>query len=321
MKVSIIVPVYNVRNYIEKCIDSLISQTYSNLEIILVDDGSTDGSEKVCDVFEKKDCRVKVIHKKNGGQSEARNMGLDIASGDYITFVDSDDYVTNNYIEFLLDLLVSNDADISIGSYTYVTSQIVKSRATKEFKILEPHETTRRMLLDDGFDMGVWAKMFKAILFEDIRFPSGKYFEDSLITYQLVAKSKRNIFNSESIYFYVNRNDSTVNEEFSIKKLDLIEMTNEAENFILGMYPDLEVFVQRRVLWAKFSTLNQIITSSNKKEYSELSNNLRQNILKKSSLMKEKVIPKRDKIAFLILKYFGLSIYGKCWTLYLKITR
>lgn len=321
MKVSIIVPVFNVENYLKKCIDSLLIQTYNNIEIILIDDGSTDKSGQICDMYASQDSRIKVYHKENSGQSDARNMGLEYAEGDWITFVDSDDYVTMDYVEYLLQLAKDYHSDMSIASFTYITPRKSINRSTGEIIAMDSEETIKRMLLDDGFDMGVWAKMFRRDLFNKYRFPSGKIFEDSLITYQVTTEAKKIVFGSKSIYFYVNREDSTVNRQFTEKKLDLLEMTDQAAKFIIQKYPQLTIYTQRRFLWAQFSTLNQILTSNNREDYLTHSMKLKRHILLQRELIRNNIIPLRDKFGFWILKFLGLNGYRYCWNLYLRIKR
>lgn len=321
MKVSVIVPVYNVEKYLKKCIDSLLIQTYEDIEIILIDDGSTDSSGEICDSYSKKDSRIKVIHKKNGGLSDARNKGLDLASGQWVTFVDSDDYVTKNYVERLLSLLIANNADISIATYTYITEKKYKNRETGELAVMTPEIAIKRLLMDDGFDMGAWAKMYRTEYFNKVRFPKGKLFEDSLVTCQIIAQSNKVAFESKSVYFYVNRRDSITNAKFTKRKLDLLEMTDKAAKIIIRKYPGLRPYVQRRILWSRFSTLNQILTSSNRKEHQEISYKLKEEIFSKKELISSNIIPKRDKIAYWILKLFGLTGYRICWNFYLKIMK
>lgn len=321
MKVSVIVPVYNVDRYLNNCVNSLLVQTYENIEIILVDDGSTDGSSEICDSYSMKDSRIKVIHKKNGGLSDARNKGLDIASGQWVTFVDSDDYVTKDYVETLLSLLTVNNADISIATYTFVTEKKYQSRGTGELAIMTPEVAIKRLLMDDGFDMGAWAKMYRIEYFDKIRFPKGKLFEDSLVTCQIFAEANKVVFESKSVYFYVNRKESITNAKFTKRKLNLIEMTDKAAEFIIRNYPGLRPYVQRRILWSRFSTLNQILTSSNRKEHQEISHKLKEEILSKKELIRSNIIPKRDKIGYWILKLFGLTGYRICWNFYLIIMK
>ena len=137
MTISIVIPVYNVQDYIKKCLDSILSQTFSDLEIILVDDGSTDLSGRICDYYSENDKRIKVIHTANGGQSEARNVGIKNATSEWITFIDSDDYVSSDYIEYLYNLIQVHNADISIASFTYITPKKIIKHGNGEVALMD----------------------------------------------------------------------------------------------------------------------------------------------------------------------------------------
>ena len=177
--VSIIVPVYNVEKYLSKCIDSILAQTYKNLEIILVDDGSKDNSGTICDEYSKKDKRIKIIHKPNGGISDVRNHGLKIATGDYIGFVDSDDYIAEDMFETLVSLLEKNDADISIVSfYEYYNGKLIGVRENENVEIMNKVEAIKELLIDRKIQSYTWNKLFKKELFDGLQFPVGKNFED-----------------------------------------------------------------------------------------------------------------------------------------------
>lgn len=293
-----------------KCITSVIEQTYKDLEIILVNDGSTDKSGEICDKFLDLDERIKVIHKANGGVSDARNRGILEATGQWITFVDSDDFVSIDYVEYLLNLIEKFDADISIATYTYVTEKKQISRSTGEVSLLDTETTLKRMLLDDGFDMDPWVKMYRADFFKKVKFPVGKLFEDSYTTYRIVAQATRIAFGSKAIYFYVNRSDSIVNQIFNPQKFDLIEMNQETKSFIESDYPSLLSEANRRLIWAYFSTLNQVLNSNNKDVIDEHSPQLVEYIISQNKFIKtDSCVPKRDKIAFYLLKYLGIRGY------------
>lgn len=322
MTVSVIIPVFNVEKYLNKCITSVIEQTYKDLEIILVNDGSTDKSGEICDKFLDLDERIKVIHKANGGLSDARNRGILEATGQWITFVDSDDFVSIDYVEYLFNLIEKFDADISIATYTYVTEKKQISRSTGEVSLLDTETTLKRMLLDDGFDMGAWAKMYRADFFKKVKFPVGKLFEDSYTTYRIVAQASRIAFGSKAIYFYINRSDSIVNQTFNPQKFDLIEMNQETKSFIESDYPSLISEANRRLIWAYFSTLNQVLNSNNKDVIDEHSPQLVEYIISQNKFIKtDSSVPKRDKIAFYLLKYLGIRGYRFFWKLYLKILK
>ena len=202
--ISIVVPVYKVEKFLEKCIDSIINQTYKNLEIILVDDGSPDNCGKICDEYAKKDKRIKVIHQQNGGLSAARNTGITKATGKYISFIDSDDYIEKDYIELLYTTIKQSKADIAIGSHTVIYDTGTKlQKATGEKSILKPKEVLERILYDNNIDYSAWAKLYKIELFTNIKYPEGRLFEDAATTYKLIDISKKIAVNSKSIYNYI----------------------------------------------------------------------------------------------------------------------
>lgn len=322
MTVSIVIPVYNVEKYLNKCINTVINQSFKDLEILLVDDGSTDNSGKICDEFALTDNRIKVIHKANGGLSDARNVGIENATSEWITFIDSDDYVSEDYVEYLFQLVNQYNADISIATFTYVTNNKKIEKSTGSVYVMNTETALKRMLMNDGFDMGAWGKMYRTKYFIDIKYPVGKLFEDSGTTYKLVDKATKIVFGSKPIYFYINRDDSIVNSTFNPRKLDLIEMNLEMMDFIKQFYPEIESAAKRRVLWAYFSTLNQVVSSKNKKTISQFAPPLVKYIKENKYFFKNcKELPKRDRIAFFILDKFGLRVYSYSWNIYLKMTK
>ncbi|MGG5328994.1 glycosyltransferase family 2 protein [Enterococcus sp. AZ163] len=322
MTISIVIPVYNVQGYLEACLESIINQSYKDIEIILVNDGSTDRSIEICEKYISVDSRIKLIHKENGGQSEARNFGIKEAVGEWLTFIDADDYVTSDYVEYLYTLIQEYSADISIGSFTYVTKNKNTDHSTGEVTVMDTETAIKRMLLNDGYDMGVWAKMYRTEYFKKNNFPVGKLFEDSLTTYEVIAESKKVVLGSKSIYYYVNRSDSTVNSSFNMKKFDLIEMNLKNEIFIKTKFPNLSLAAHRRVIWAYFSTLNQLIVSNDKKVIDKYGPDLITYLLSQGNfILKNSFVPLRDKIGYCFLKLFGIRGYKSAWTTYLRITR
>ena len=227
--ITVIIPVYNIEAYIEKCIRSVIGQTYKNLEIILVDDGSSDNSGLICDKYAKKDTRIKVIHKKNGGLSDARNAAIDIAAGEYLTFIDGDDYVANSYVEMLYEL-INEGYDISICGYKDIyetdsdiyedTNEGIKVKPNKILK-MSSCEALKMMLYQKFFDTSAWGKLYKNQLFGGgIRYPVGKLFEDLGTTYKLFLASKKIIYCDTKMYFYLQRGGSISNDKYNTRKND-----------------------------------------------------------------------------------------------------
>ena len=208
--ISIIVPVYNLENYIEKCIESLIKQTSTNIEIILINDGSIDNSSKILDKFVKMDKRIKVIHKTNEGVSKARNIGLENANGQYITFVDGDDTVEKNYVEFLYKSIINNNVDISICGHKDIKDGNVAFE-TKELEIKANSEQTLKMLFETNyFSTTVWAKMYKKELFNENKFDTTlSIAEDLDLLYKIFGKAKSIYINTkEKLYITLIRSES-----------------------------------------------------------------------------------------------------------------
>lgn len=224
-KVSIIVPVYQVAEYLNKCVMSICEQTYSNLEIILIDDGSTDGSSQMCDEFEKKDIRIAVIHKKNGGLSSARNAGLKVAKGDYVAFVDSDDYIHPAYIETLLRSCEEYKCEIAVCDYMSVRDDIDPLPLNKHERVtcMNSRDTMHALTVDRYLLFIVcWNKLYKRELFDDILFPDGRIHEDEYVTHHLLYKSKNTVLINQYLYYYRKRANSIMSRPFSEKNFDRI---------------------------------------------------------------------------------------------------
>ena len=222
-EISIIVPVYKVEKYLKKCVDSILAQTFSDFELILVDDGSPDNSGRICDDYAKKDARVRVVHKQNGGLSSARNAGIEVAKGKYLGFVDSDDYIAEDMYELLYKAIIKEEADLSIcGIYDVyegkdpIIKPTIKKTVTAEEALL---------LILQGNIISVHAvnKLYKRELFSTIRYPEGKYHEDSFIIVDLLNQCHKVAIDSEQKYYYYHRLGSINTESFSEKQFEFIE--------------------------------------------------------------------------------------------------
>lgn len=224
--ISIIVPIYRVEKYLKECVDSILAQTYKNFELILVDDGSPDNCPAICDEYAKQDDRVVVVHKKNGGLSDARNAGLDIAKGEYIGFVDSDDYISPIMYETLMNRIISDQSDLAICQYTYVddSGKIIKKEKTDKViskKSYSPKEFILELFIPHGVDYVVaWSKLYKKEIFNILRFPIGKQHEDEFIIHSVVAQCKKISCVEDELYYYRQREGSIMTEEFNAKRLD-----------------------------------------------------------------------------------------------------
>lgn len=239
--ISVIIPVYNVKTYLRECIDSVFAQTYTNIEIILIDDGSSDGSSYICDEYSKLDNRVIVVHQENGGLSSARNAGIQIAQGSYLTFIDSDDYIHIDMLSILLDEIIKYKADIACCSYSSYELQNIKER---EDVLLKKEEAISRLLDENGYKCYAWNKLYKRELFEEIRYPIGKWFEDIITTYKLFSKSQSVVYTNQKLYFYRLRKDSITQSAFSQKDGELLE----AINFVIKDADWLDVMYKKRLV-------------------------------------------------------------------------
>lgn len=257
--ISIVVPIYNVEKYLERCIDSIINQTYKNLEIILVNDGSTDDSGMICDNYKNKDNRIKVIHKKNGGLSEARNFGIDIATGTYIGFVDSDDWIETNMYERLLEKLEYNKGDISIcGRYIdFIDKKNIVYKKQDTEKILNRKEALIELNSFSFFDMSACDKLYKKELFREIRFPVGKKCEDYYTMFKIFDKADKIICFSEPLYHYFQRDNSiSRNIKLDTAFIDASKMQLE---FFKEKYNDIIFVAETAVAFAYISNYNKAI--------------------------------------------------------------
>lgn len=239
--ISVIVPVYKVEKYLGRCIESLINQTYTRLEIILVDDGSTDKCSQLCDEWSGKDARIKSVHKRNGGLSDARNAGMPLAAGEYISFIDSDDYVSNDYFEVMLNTLVSENSDI-------VECSVVKFYEDNHFE--EYHDDLKAtsysavdglsgLIAEEPFHQHVWNKMYKADITLGIPFPFGKLNEDEFWTYQIFGRANRVTKINKTMYFYFQRAESIMGEAYNLRRLDALEGKKYRQEYIDEQFPVL----------------------------------------------------------------------------------
>lgn len=228
-KISVIVPVYNVEKYLERCVNSLLQQTYENLEIILVDDGSKDRSGKICDALREKSSKIKVIHKENGGLSSARNKGLEIAEGEYIGFVDSDDWISNDMYEYLLSLSKEYDADITQIEYIFASDY---PKQIKQHNIgltcVEENENILKRYLVDGMkeikSYPVWTKLYKAKCFRGVSFPEGQLYEDVVTNYSILSGINRYVISTKVCYFYFSNPKSITRSSFINKDFEYIKV-------------------------------------------------------------------------------------------------
>ncbi len=251
-KISVIIPIYKVEKYLNRCVESVVNQTYRNLEIILVDDGSPDKCPEICEEWAKKDKRIRVIHKENGGLSDARNVGHRMASGEYIAFVDSDDWIHKDALETLKCFLERYNADI-VECKAFSTNKKVDDKIIDRDKIVvsefDRESSMRALLREEPLRQTVWNKLFKRTVIKDIDFKKGKYHEDEFWTYQVFDKAKKILFLDVVLYYYFQRLDSIMGQAFSLRRLDAIEGRYRRFLYIQDKFPELEAYTKENLLF------------------------------------------------------------------------
>lgn len=311
--VSVVVPIYNVERYLRKCIETIINQTYNNIEIILVNDGSTDNCLKICNEFQRKDKRIIVINKKNGGLSDARNTGLKNAHGKYICFIDSDDYISEKYVEQLYNLIIENNAQIALCNFEKVDENeksILKkdiiNQTTSGKKIMEKFNDK------DFYPASVvaWNKLYNINLFENIFYPVGKIHEDEFTTYKLFYIAEKVATTSKALYYYRQVQTSITNRKFNIKRFDALEALEEKVNFFLQKKEE-KLYKLALIEYEK----NIIAYWINSKLYINNSKKIRADLLKKYRKIYGKVMLFNecsilDKLKFTIA-YISPKLYYK----------
>lgn len=323
-KVSVIIPVYNVEKFVKQCILSVINQTYHYLEIIIVNDGSTDNSGKICCEYEKKDNRIKVYNKINGGLSSARNFGIAHASGDYIMFLDSDDMLTLNAVEILLNAIEESKAEICIGKGTTIKdTEYIKPELMPTYdsiKIYDKYEAIENALYEMNFSMSANMKIYKSNIFSNISFPVGKTFEDLFTIYKVFLNSKKTIFINTIIYYYRLRSGSIISNLNPLKNTDFLDAALEVQSFFREKNSEVlkaanhKTFAAAFELFVKYPRSSKEISkkdADNKKKMWDIIKKYRYEVLfNKKSKFKYRVIA--------IVSYFGQTILKTFYNLVAK---
>lgn len=257
--ISIIIPVYNVGSYLKECLESVINQTYKNLEIIIINDGSQDNSKEICYNYAKKDSRIKVINKKNEGVSAARNTGMELATGEYISFIDSDDYIDNDMIEFLLNNLLVHKADISSCSYYKVFSEkLVKGIGSDVELVLDNIDTVKETISKNNLFPSVWLKLFKKECIKDLRFDTSfKISEDYLFCFNAACNCKKYVHYGLPKYYYIMRQSSALHSIKTIN-VDSFKVSKLILEKVKYKYPKLQYYAEIKCIEESINILNSL---------------------------------------------------------------
>lgn len=300
MLVSIVVPVYKVEKYIDKCVESILKQTYKNFELILVDDGSPDMCPQLCDEYATKYDFIRVVHKKNGGLSDARNHGVGVAKGDYITFIDSDDYVSIDYLEVLVGLHNRYGADVCVGGITtFYEGEVPTYDGGIKEKVFSGIEALKSMFYQDMLDTSACAMLLPTEIARKNPFPVCKYHEDELTTYKYYSSVKKVAVTTKSLYFYLQRRGSIMHV-FGQASIDELEAADNLVKVCQENWPDLINAAKSK----KFSDYCQVLLSypNIKNDYKNIYKRIMEYLLtNRVAIILDKRTRKKNKIAALLL--------------------
>ena len=315
--ISVIVPVYNTEKFLHQCIDSILKQTFNDFELILIDDGSTDYSGTICDEYAIKDSRIKIFHQENQGVSAARNVGIDNAQGEYITFVDSDDYIINYALEILYKDIVNFDADISCVAEGKTFSSVIEAMNNSKHKIWRDVESIRNSLLDNGYTYSSCRKLYKKDFIGDIRFENGrKIHEDSFFVFCCLFKKPVVVLRNANIYYYRNNPESASHSDFSDKFFDILYFANKKKEMIDISFPEFKSESNNMVIKANMALL-EIYLKANERVYNK---DIR-DCIKTIKKLKKYFVPvtKINKLHFFVITHNLYFLYKFCYRIKQKI--
>lgn len=314
--ISIIVPVFNVEQYLEKCINCILGQSYSNLEVIFVDDGSIDRSGEILDTYAKKDSRIQVIHQKNKGPSAARNTGLSICKGDYIGFVDADDWISETMYETLLYNAEKERADISIIGYAMVwkNGKVQKKSNEEDLFVWNRTEAMKEWMSQKRFKGFMWDKLFRASLFQNLRFPEAQhYMEDVAIGLNLFGSVEKVVYEGRICYYYLQHEKSITNQRFSENEFIGIYEAEKMLKYSADHGNEYEIEANIRYVTIAFTIIERIINFGAKEYYAQI-DEIKKEIRCRRKYIYQSALRKSEKI-ILILSCSKLPIW---WIVKLK---
>ena len=312
--ISVIVPVYKVESYLDRCVQSIVNQTYQNLEIILVDDGSPDHCPAMCDAWAAKDNRIRVIHKENGGLSDARNAGMAVATGEFVGFVDSDDWLNPQMYHCLYEAIASTDSDIASCGARRVWADGRPSKevcAVNRDCVLEREAAMGALITANGLIQTVWNKLYRKNIIEGLLFLKGQIYEDEFWTWQAIAKARRVVTIHSSYYYYLQRSDSIMGRGFSEKYLQVVQAKILRQNYIERAMPDLRdlgsVNLMYTCMHLGIEVLQQLRWKDSSRHMKYLKNTIKRYPISKEHLL---TLTWKQRLHLQMLRYLFVPI---CW--------
>lgn len=320
MLVSVIIPAYNVEKTLERAVKSVMLQTYQELEILIVDDGSPDNSGLIADRLAEEDSRIRVIHQINGGLSAARNTGIEEAAGDYIAFLDSDDEFELDIIETFVSYYEQHQMDLFVFNINRLNLQGTTSllKDAKNGIITDTEEALKTIFTHNGLDFYAWNKIYKTSLFDEIRYPVGKLYEDTRVSYGTVVKSRKVVTTDKVGIKYYENDESIVAQSFNPKQMDNVTERLIIHSDIKLNYPSLVPLSSKRVIDGILSTAYKLATVDEFKNYSEYDHKLKQLFKDNKEDFDKSVYVDWKRIAAFQLYSFSPKLYAKVYRLYLN---
>lgn len=316
-EVSVIVPAYNAREFLEECLESIVNQSFKDIEVLVVDDGSTDGTAEIAESFCKKDSRVRLLRKENGGLSDARNYGIDRSLGKYICFVDADDCIFDYSIEVLLNGVKETNCKISCGLFTRKVYLKHQSQKNIKWQIIDWRTAVNKLLYQEKIDCTACAKLYKKELFDNFHFRKGLKYEDLDLTYRLIEEAQEIAFTNTVIYYY-RQNPKSITGSFSTSRFDVLDVTKRIEEYMTENHPELIAAARDRRLSANFNMLGLIALNDKRDEFKDIADEC-YSLIKRyrwSSLTNPKVRLKNK--AGILLSYLGKKAYQRVAKLYYR---
>lgn len=308
--ISVIVPVYRVEKYIHKCVDSILSQTFSDFEVILVDDGSPDACGDICEAYADQDSRVRVIHKQNGGLSDARNAGIPYAVGEYVIFIDSDDYVEHDMFEYMYQNVRRANADMATcGIYEVYNNRIEQQEEERDF-VCSGEEAFRCILRGHTIRGEIWNKLIRRSCMVGLEFPKGRLYEDIYYTVDLMQRIDTVAVGTKPKYYYLHRTDSITGRAYRPQLFDIIDGYTKNYEVVKRIFPSLEQEAQCLWIWSRFIVLDKMLMEENYRSienYRELIRFIRKHI--KEIIKNPYFLPKRKISAIVLL--VNVKLYRK----------
>jgi glycosyltransferase involved in cell wall biosynthesis len=314
--ISVIVPVFNTELYLSKCVESILAQSYRNLEIIIINDGSTDRSRDICLRFVQQDNRIVYLeHEQNRGLSSARNSGLNRASGQYISFIDSDDFIHETFIDMLYNACITNFVDVSVCGMILMSENGEENPVTvKALRKWSSKDAISRLLIWDELDGSVCDKLFKKELFDNLRFTSGRIAEDLPVTMNILCRVGNIVHTGNPLYFYFQRTSSISKQVFKLEKMSVLNSASEVRNMVMDLYPNLKNMADFYYNTHLIYLVDLLATSVDKNKFKSQYHCLKKQLIKALfSILSNEYFRSRKKIKAIILASGLLNVIMKVY--------